>query len=113
MSFLELGILQCICLIFACCGVELTHEIPLQARWRLGRPYVLPDKYIIRMTDAELGVERPKGFLFVKLIEAENVPKMDLLSKSDPYVKYVSLFTPDGGPVLAAGQVFPNLGTAS
>ena len=50
------------------------------------RPYVLPDKYVVKLTDAELGVEPPQGILFVKLIEASNVPRMDMLSKSDPYV---------------------------
>ncbi len=54
------------------------------------RPYVLPDKYVVQCTDAGLGVETPKGILFVKLLEAEHVPKMDVLSKSDPYVKCVS-----------------------
>jgi hypothetical protein len=51
------------------------------------RPYVLPDKYIVRLTESDLGIEMPKGVLFVKLMEAENVPKMDVLSKSDPYCK--------------------------
>ena len=60
-------------------------------RWRKRgchgyRPYVLPDKYVVKLTDAELGVDPPKGILFVKLIEASNVPRMDMLSKSDPYV---------------------------
>ncbi|CAL5224210.1 g6855 [Coccomyxa viridis] len=50
------------------------------------RPYVLPDKYVLKLTDAELGIETPKGILFVTLIEASNVPRMDFLSKSDPYV---------------------------
>ena len=50
------------------------------------RPYVLPDKYTLKLTDAELGIETPKGILFVTLIEASNVPRMDFLSKSDPYV---------------------------
>ncbi len=54
------------------------------------RPYVLPDKYVVPFTDAGLGIETPTGILFVKLLEAEHVPKMDVLSKSDPYVKCVS-----------------------
>lgn len=54
--------------------------------WRGYRPYVLPDKYVVKLTDAELGVDPPQGILFVKLIEASNVPRMDMLSKSDPYV---------------------------
>ena len=47
---------------------------------------MLPDKYVVKLTDAELGVDPPRGILFVKLIEASNVPRMDMLSKSDPYV---------------------------
>ena len=47
---------------------------------------MLPDKYTLKLTDAELGIETPKGILFVTLIEASNVPRMDFLSKSDPYV---------------------------
>lgn len=31
--------------------------------------------------------EVPKGLMLVELIEAENVPKADLLSKPDPFVK--------------------------
>ena len=33
---------------------------------------------------------RPKGILFVKLIEAKHVPKMDVFSQSDAYVRYPS-----------------------
>jgi hypothetical protein len=51
------------------------------------RPYVLPDKYTVQLTDADLGIETPKGILFLQLLEAEHVPRMDLLSKSDPYCK--------------------------
>ena len=49
------------------------------------RPYVLPDKYVVPLTDSELGIQMPKGILFVHLLEAEHVPRMDLLGKSDPY----------------------------
>ncbi len=47
---------------------------------------MLPDKYVLKLTDAELGVQPPKGIVFVRLLEATNVPRMDVLSKSDPYV---------------------------
>ena len=33
------------------------------------------------------GVQTPKGMLFITLIEAEHVPRVDLLSKTDPFVK--------------------------
>lgn len=56
-------------------------------RARLYRPYVLPDKYVVPLTDSPLGIQTPRGILFVHLLEAEGVPRMDLLSKSDPYCK--------------------------
>lgn len=37
------------------------------------RPYVLPDKYVLKLTDADLGVESPKGILLVHLLGATNV----------------------------------------
>ena len=40
------------------------------------RPYVLPDKYTVRLTDSDLGIETPKGILFVRLCEAQNVPRI-------------------------------------
>lgn len=52
---------------------------------RLHRPYVLPDKYVVPLTDSDLGIQVPKGILFVHLLEAQNVPRMDLFNKSDPY----------------------------
>lgn len=39
-------------------------------------------------------VERPVGILTVRLIEAENIPKTDLCSESDPYVVYASTSLP-------------------
>jgi hypothetical protein len=51
------------------------------------RPYVLPDSYVVPLTDSPLGIQPPRGILFVHLLEAEGVPRMDLLSKSDPYCK--------------------------
>ena len=44
-------------------------------------------KYTVQLTDADLGIETPQGILFLQLLEAEHVPRMDLLSKSDPYCK--------------------------
>ncbi|EIE27751.1 hypothetical protein COCSUDRAFT_45975 [Coccomyxa subellipsoidea C-169] len=55
------------------------------------RPYVLPDKYVVQLMEGAMGFETPKGIVFVKLLEAEHVPKMDMLSKSDPYVKPYTL----------------------
>ncbi|KAL4444585.1 hypothetical protein ABPG77_002402 [Micractinium sp. CCAP 211/92] len=53
-------------------------------------PFVLPEKLTIPFVDtASQDFERPRGLLQagVKVIEAEHVPRMDLLSKSDPYVE--------------------------
>ena len=35
-------------------------------------------------------VERPVGILTVRLIEADNLPKTDFCSESDPYVVYAT-----------------------
>ena len=57
-------------------------------REMLCRPYVLPERYTIPLVDAQnFGIEMPQGMLFVKLIEATGIPRMDLFSKSDPFVK--------------------------
>ena len=54
-----------------------------------GRPYVLPQAFVYPLVDStHLGIEKPEGMVFVKLIEATNVPRMDLFSESDPYVKW-------------------------
>jgi hypothetical protein len=34
-------------------------------------------------------VERPAALLFVRLVEAAHVPRVDWLSKTDPFCKYV------------------------
>ena len=49
---------------------------------------MLPERFIIPLGDtANFGIEMPQGMLFVKLIEATGIPRMDLLSKSDPFVQ--------------------------
>ena len=52
------------------------------------RPYILPERYTVSFTDDGNAEElRPKGILFVKVIEAVDVPRMDLFSDSDPYAR--------------------------
>lgn len=52
------------------------------------RPYVLPDSYVWPLIDhSNLGIEVPQGMLFINLIEATHVPRMDLFSDSDGFVK--------------------------
>ena len=46
------------------------------------RPYVLPEKYIIQLTDEVSTSELPRGLLTVTVVEAEHVPRMDIFSKS-------------------------------
>lgn len=55
----------------------------------LCRPYVLPDHYTIPLVPGDFNqVERPCGMLFVTVVSAANVPKMDWFNGSDPYVRY-------------------------
>jgi hypothetical protein len=49
--------------------------------------YMLPEGLVVPLVDGDLGfVDVPKGILFVRLLEAVNVPKTDWLGKCDPYV---------------------------
>lgn len=76
------------------------------------RPYVLPDKYVVQLKEGDLGFQTPKGIIFVKLLEAENVPRMDMLSKSDPYVKCVAWSPLNRPPNIAcAGRTCCQIGT--
>ncbi|KAL3139207.1 hypothetical protein ABBQ32_005978 [Trebouxia sp. C0010 RCD-2024] len=52
------------------------------------RPYVLPDHYTIPLVPGDFNqVDRPCGMLFVTVVSAINVPKMDWFNGSDPYVR--------------------------
>ena len=52
------------------------------------RPYCLPERFVIPLISPDaLAADRPRGLLEVKVCEAEQVPRMDLLSRSDPYVQ--------------------------
>lgn len=52
------------------------------------RPYVLPERYVWPLVEGDLGsIDQPAGMLFVTVVKATGVPKMDFLSKSDPYVQ--------------------------
>ena len=56
------------------------------------RPYVLPDHYTIPLVPGDFNqIEKPRGMLFVTIISAANVPKMDWFNGSDPYVRYACL----------------------
>ncbi|EIE23045.1 hypothetical protein COCSUDRAFT_63427 [Coccomyxa subellipsoidea C-169] len=49
--------------------------------------YTLPNKVSAEIVKGVLAqVERPVGILTVRLIEAENIPRIDFCSESDPYV---------------------------
>ena len=60
------------------------------------RPYVLPDHYTIPLVPGDFNqIEKPRGMLFVSIISAANVPKMDWFNGSDPYVRYACLLLAD------------------
>ena len=49
---------------------------------------MLPEGFVYPLVDvSDLGIEKPQGMLFINLIEATNVPRMDLFSDSDGFVK--------------------------
>ncbi|CAK0785413.1 hypothetical protein CVIRNUC_008622 [Coccomyxa viridis] len=50
------------------------------------RPYVLPRGYTVEIVKGG-GLEGPRGILFITLIEAQHLPKTDMLSKTDCYVR--------------------------
>ena len=50
------------------------------------RPYVLPDRYTVEVVEGG-GVVKPRGLLFIHLVEAQNVPRTDLFSKTDCYAR--------------------------
>ena len=50
------------------------------------RPYVLPHRYAVEIVEGG-GLVKPRGILFIRLVEAQNVPKTDLFSKTDCYAR--------------------------
>lgn len=44
---------------------------------------------------------RPKGMLFVELLEATNVPKMDMIGRCDPFVRFAPGLLPAVHPRMA------------
>ena len=47
---------------------------------------MLPHRYAIEIIEGG-GVVKPRGILFIRLVEARNVPKTDLFSKTDCYAR--------------------------
>ena len=67
-----------------------SNTIPLECvtKFALCRPYILPEVYSAPFTEAAEDEQiRPKAILFIKMIGAKHVPKMDIISQSDPYVR--------------------------
>lgn len=59
-----------------------------QQRLMCCRPYVLPDHYTVPVVPGDFNaIDKPRGMLFVTIISAKNVPKMDWFNGSDPYVR--------------------------
>ena len=56
------------------------------------RPFVLPGRFVFDLPgsggeEAALGFDRPRGMLFVTVEEAARIPRVDLFSAADCYVK--------------------------
>lgn len=52
------------------------------------RPYILPERYMLPFSEAaENEGLRPSAILLVTMMQAVNVPKMDIFSASDPYCR--------------------------
>ncbi len=53
------------------------------------RPYIFPEGFVYRLADVRgADQERAQGLLTLRVVEAVNVPRMDLFSAGDPYVRY-------------------------
>lgn len=66
------------------------------------RPFVLPGRFVIDLPggggeEAALGFDRPKGMLLVRVEEASRVPRVDLFSAADCYVKVGTTGAGGGG----------------
>ncbi|KAK9838568.1 hypothetical protein WJX81_007714 [Elliptochloris bilobata] len=58
------------------------------AREKVLRAYTLPQRYTYALDPQRLAaLEAPRGMLTVRLVDARDVPRMDLLSKTDCYCK--------------------------
>lgn len=52
------------------------------------RAYTLPQRYTYPLDPQRLAaLEAPRGMLTVRLVEAKDVPRMDLLGKTDCFCK--------------------------
>lgn len=72
------------CLWPVCCVVSKSLMKGLACR-----PYVLPERYVVPLVPGDYNtIDRPRGMLFVTVVSAQNVPKMDWFNGSDPYVRY-------------------------
>lgn len=49
--------------------------------------YLLPDHYFQPLTDTAQDILTPEGVMEVRLLEAQNIPKMDWFGKGEPFVK--------------------------
>ena len=50
---------------------------------------MLPDHYTVPLVPGDYNqIDKPRGMLFVTVVSAINVPKMDWFNGSDPYVRY-------------------------
>lgn len=53
-------------------------------------PYITPDHYFYAMDPMAPDIQIPVGYIEVEVIEAKNVPKMDLIGATDAYVQIMT-----------------------
>ncbi len=56
----------------------------MRARAQVLRPYILPEGFVLPLAPGG-GREVPAGILFLRIIEARNLPNLDWISKTDAY----------------------------
>lgn len=83
------------------------------------RAYTLPQRYTYPLDPQRLAaLEAPRGMLTVRLVEAKDVPRMDLLGKTDCFCKCAAwpqtlTFTQDAHALPACGLHVTIFGTLS
>jgi hypothetical protein len=75
-------------------GAKLLDAVPMLKTWlysfiadTLLAPYILPDHFFYAIDPAAPDYQIPVGYVEAEVIEAKNVPKMDYLASSSPYVE--------------------------
>lgn len=75
----------------------MTTVAPFCNLWSLllRRAYTLPQKYTYALDPQRLAaLEAPQGMVSVRLVEAKDVPRMDLVGKTDCFCKRAPALAP-------------------